>query len=159
MLTALQAAFVAALAAQLAALPPQAGELVPLTVGPYGGELLGEASVIEIVPALWVDIEQATLEADDESGLSLDGTPRVELIMATRNDASAAAGYSDGHALADWTLRALTASLEAGVVVAQTGSSQRARLEGRIQYRRIARGSRLWVGAFTVPVRLFYDPS
>lgn len=130
-----------------AALPAEATEVAPITCEPYAGQLLHPDALALAVPALYVDVEASEFEEDDESGELLIRTPTAELILGTLNQASEAARYADGLALASWTLRAL---FDRPLQIGGKGY----RPHGPVRFRRIASDARLWAGRITVSLTL-----
>lgn len=124
-------------------LAPKVGELVPAIVGAYAGQLLRPDQLIEVVPALWCDIQAGTVDLYSEGGGAVVREPSVEIVLATINQTGQDAGYSDGVALTSWALRALLARpiTIAGVDLRPTGPAR---------FRRIASDDTFWAGRITV---------
>lgn len=107
MLTQPQSDLVAHFRAQLDRYDAAAGEARPDVVDPYAGQLLALDALVYAVPALWVDVETATLTAATEGGAHYATELTLELIVCALNQAGAGAQYAAGLSLASWALGAL----------------------------------------------------
>ncbi len=123
------------------------GELAPVVVGPYAGQLLRLGDLVHAVPALWVDVEASSLEPDDESGDLITTGITAEVILCTVNQASLGAGFADGLAAVSWALRALTSG---PIRIA----GQRLRPVGPVRFRRIASDESYWAGRISLDLEL-----
>lgn len=124
------------------------GELVPVSVEPYAGQLL-RLDTVAVVPAVYVDIGTATLEPDSEEGDLVATALTAEFVVCTVNQAGMGAGYSDGLALVSWLLRVVT---EAPLVV----DGQLLRATGPVRFRRIASDETYWAGRVSLDLQI--DP-
>ena len=128
----------------------QAGQVLPRVVGPYAGQLLHMDALAAAVPALWVDLESGTLAAETEGGDVFSSGITAELVLATVNQATPGAGYSDGLALVSW---ALTALLSGPVII----GGRRHRPTGPVRWTRLASDARFWAGRISADLELDTD--
>lgn len=128
-------------------LVPQVGELVPVEVGPYWGQLLHPDQLAQVVPAVWVDVRAASVSLTTEGGSGLLQEPTLELVLCTANQAGQDALFSDGVALVSWVLRALVAR---SILIGSGPSTQLLRPMGAITFTRLASDRRFWAGRITV---------
>lgn len=135
------------LLALAAGAPLGEGLAVPVVVEPYAGQLLRLDALGYHLPALWVDVEAAASEAVTEGGDVYESEITAELVLATLNQASPGAQYSDGLALAAWATQALMAA-----PIPLAGGE--ARPVGAIRFRRIATDHTYWAGRVSATLRL-----
>lgn len=139
MFAALQSDLVGRLDAQRTGLVSGDGEKAPALVEPYAGQLLRSDDLLDHVPALYVDIQEATIAPENESGsLRIVGST-VELIVVTVNESAASAPYNEGLQVAAWALRA---AIEAGIVTQQS-----------TRFERIASGDTLYAAKLTTALQ------
>jgi hypothetical protein len=123
------------------------GEIAPAVVDPYAAQLLHTEQLAFAVPALWVDVETAELEAETEGGDQFATEMALELIVCTVNQAGVGAGYSDGIALLSWAVSALlSAPLPVG--------NQKLRPVGVIRAARIATDERYYAARVTADLEI-----
>lgn len=115
------------------------GELAPLRVAPYGGELLDPARRLGIVPAALVEVDQGTLARLGSTG-HFDAAPKTDVICCVRNAVNEASRHHDGARLMQWVIETFR---DAEVIL----DSQCYRAT-RVSWQRIAMSedARLWAG-------------
>ena len=119
-----------------------AGRLAPLVVKPYSGEFLRRDELVNLLPAVFVELDDGRLEAQNLSGSDYRGELPFDVICAVLNEAGADAAYSDGVALLTWTFEALKGeqlTLPSGLPVWWDA----------YRFRRIVAGGALWAYALT----------
>lgn len=149
MYTALQDAYVTFLRGRLADV--MGGEMAPLAVQPYAGELAQPDALVHIAPIVLVDLGAAADERFDEASETGEFAPTIDLILVAHNAALSGANYAEGLALATWARRHLRTKVPR---VGVPGGGARYPSPGAIRFTRTLSGSLLWIAKLTFTPRL-----
>lgn len=108
MLTDLQAALVDVLdEARLLPNPDDERFVVPLKAAAYGGELLVPERLLNVVPAVFVELDQGSLERIGDGADVFQGDHRADVICAARNAVSVQLASHEGARLMAWVVHVL----------------------------------------------------
>lgn len=116
--------------------------LQPGAIKAYGGELHQPNRLAKQAPVVFVEFDNAVLEAIDMGGTQLTGAETVHVICCALNQAGGAATANDGVRLLSWAVLCIS-----GMEV-QIGS-RLATWDGKVGVKRLLSGERLWGAALT----------
>ncbi|MBN8586909.1 MAG: hypothetical protein J0L94_01145 [Rhodothermia bacterium] len=120
------------------------GEIRPMAVTAYGGELLN-TDLITNPPRVFVELDRADFGGLDIGDGTLVGGEDYDLICVARNAQSGGAHYHAGIRLADWVVQAMRAFSYVNDDAVWEVST--------ISVERLAITQRLWIGVVNVQLR------
>jgi hypothetical protein len=143
MVAEIQSAVVTLLRSKLPVAAP-IGLKVPKKVSPYGGELLDLNCLLPVLPTLLVDVADGEMVSVDSAYTRLKPQEiAVDLLLCTSNAAQGSATYSDGLAMVEWGIWAVTGEMI-------TIGNYRLHVAQEISFKRLASQKSIWVGVLTL---------